>query len=860
MSVKKLCRYRQLQAAILISWCIFLVGTLTCPSIKAQDPSVVGQWGPVLNWPIVAVHAHLLPTGKVLFYPYSDDPRLWDPVTGAITSAAPAGYNIFCTGHTFLPDGRLLVSGGHIANNVGEDKATIYDPFTNTWTRLPNMNAGRWYPTNTALANGDILVVSGDRDTTVGVNVLPQVWDTANNAWRNLTNAQLGLNLYPSMLLAPNGKVFFSMPDQISRYLDTSGSGLWTTVGLRKFGNRSYGSSAMYDDGKVLVVGGGDPPTNTTEVIDLNAVTPAWRYVGAMHNARRQFDATLLPDGKILATGGSSGAGFDDSSAPVFDAEMWDPATEQWTTMAGNTKYHGYHSNALLLPDGRVLTTGGDNQLNAEIYSPPYLFKSARPTITSAPQSVGYGQTFFVQTPNAASIAKVTWIRLPSVTHAFDQNQRINRLSFSQTANGLNVTAPSSGNLCPPGHYMLFILNTDGVPSVAKIIQIGNASVPAPAAPSSLSATVASPSQIDLSWLDNSFNEDGFKIERCQPGSAVGTSTTPAVTVQSAAADETVVDVVSYGSSTAPPTIAANSSQTELWNFRSINADFGIGGACSTKPGASSVGMAWTLSESRNWAIEAVSVKGASGSPPTLDAVSHSAIASTASPYQWNHTCTGTNRALIVGIALANANDTVTNVMYNSVPMLRVASAVQGTARVYIFYLPNPASGTNPISVAFTGGFTSFSVGAVSFTDVDQLQPIRQGTDCTNFSEIAQVGSGTVSYSNTGLASGTNYSYRVRAYNVGGDSSYSNTASANTSTPPPAAPLNLAASAISATRIDLTWTDNTSNEDGFKIERCQGSACSNFSEIAQVGSGTVSYSNTGLASGTNYSYRVRAYN
>lgn len=517
MSLNKLFRYGELRAGIVICWSLLTVATI-CPSVSAQDPSIIGQWSAVQVLPIVAVHAHVLPTGKVLFYPYTDDPHLFDPATGTITSAAQAGYDTFCTGHSFLADGRLLVAGGHIANNVGEPYATIYDPFSNTWTRLPNMNAGRWYPSNTTLPNGDVLVVSGDEDTTVGVNPLPQVWQTASNSWRDLTNAQLSLYLYPAMYLAPNGKVFMSLPSDVTRYLDTSGTGLWTIVATRQFGFRDYGSSAMYDDGKVLVAGGGDPPTNTAEVIDLNAATPAWRFVGSMSNARRQFDATLLPDGKVLATGGSSGAGFDNSSAPVYAAEMWDPATEQWTTMASNTIYHGYHSNGLLLPDGRVFTTGGDNQPNAEIYSPPYLFKGARPAISSAPATVSYGQTFFVQTANAASIARVTWIRLPSVTHAFNMNQRINRLSFSQATGGLNVTAPSNPNLCPPGHYMLFILDGNGVPSVATIVQISAAPPPALAAPSNLIATAVSGTRIDLTWTDNSNNEDGFKIERSLDG------------------------------------------------------------------------------------------------------------------------------------------------------------------------------------------------------------------------------------------------------------------------------------------------------------------------------------------------------
>jgi hypothetical protein len=193
---------------------------------------------------------------------------------------------------------------------------------------------------------------------------------------------------------------------------------------------------------------------------------------------RRQLNATLLPDGKVLVTGGSNAAGFDEPSGAVLYAEMWDPTTETWSTMASHTRYRGYHSIALLLPDGRVLSAGGDlsagggTAFNAEVYSPPYLFNGARPTITSAPTSVSYGETFVVQTPDALGITQVTWIRLSSVTHGFDQNQRINRLGFSQTQGGLAVRTPSSAKVCPPGHYMLFILNSKGVPSVSQILKM----------------------------------------------------------------------------------------------------------------------------------------------------------------------------------------------------------------------------------------------------------------------------------------------------------------------------------------------------------------------------------------------------
>ena len=201
--------------------------------------------------------------------------------------------------------------------------------------------------------------------------------------------------------------------------------------------------------------------------------------------ARRQLNATLLPDGNVLVTGGTSSPGFSDPAGAVHAAELWNPTTEQWTTLASSSDAppigtglsipRVYHSTALLLPDGRVLSMGGNGQTTSEIYSPPYLFKGARPTITSAPASVAYGQSFFVQTPDAAAIlsnGKVTMLRLSSVTHAFNMSQDISTLIFSPAAGGLNVEAPSAATVAPPGLYLLFILNGSGVPSEAKIVRI----------------------------------------------------------------------------------------------------------------------------------------------------------------------------------------------------------------------------------------------------------------------------------------------------------------------------------------------------------------------------------------------------
>jgi len=700
----------------------------------------------------------LLPTGKVLFwdsYENADFPQLWDPATATVSPAARAGYNIFCTSFAFLPDGRLLIVGGHLSDNVGLSYSSIYNPFNNTWTRVADMNAGRWYPTTATLANGDVLALSGMTDTTVGMNLLPQVWQTASSSWRSLTNAQLQLTYYPYMFLEPNGKVFNAGPNQTTRYLDTSGSGTWTVVGNNNYGSRNWGSAVMYEPGKVLIAGGirGDfygsasavAPTATAEAIDLNAPSPSWQYVASMAFPRKHHNLTLLPDGKVLVTGGSSGSEDTNSNSgnPAYAAEMWNPVTNSWTTLASNTVYRGYHATALLLPDGRVVSAGGDNGgASAEVYSPPYLFQGARPTITAAPANVGYSQTFFAGTPDA-SITKVTLLPLSAVTHTNNMGQRINTLSFSPTTGGLNVTVPSSANQCPPGYYMLFILNGTGVPSVAKIIRIDSAAPTPPAAPSNLTATAASSSQINLSWTDNSNNEDGFRIERCQ---GVGCANFAEIT-----------------------TVGANATSY------------------------SNTGL--TASTAYQYRVRAYSSPGNS-------AYSNIASATT------------------------------------------LATAV------------TPAPPSNLTATAISGSqidlvWTDNSNNEIGFK-------IERSLEGTLFSQIATVGGNVTTYSDSNLLPGITYYYRVRAYNGTGDSAYSNTANATTFLLPPplAPPSNLTATSVSSSQINLSWTDNSSNETGFQIARSTDGLV--WLPIGTTAANVVSYNDTGLSSSTLYYYRVRA--
>jgi Domain of unknown function (DUF1929) len=260
----------------------------------------------------------------------------------------------------------------------------------------------------------------------------------------------------------------------------------WTAVGGSTALNG--GSSAMYLPYKILKTGHYDnpnvtqtPSVATAYVLDMSQTSPTWRQVASMQFARTYHNTTLLPDGTVLVTGGGTTTGGGDVADAVLPAELWSPTTETWTTLASMSAPRLYHSEGLLLPDGRVLISGGGRfaddtepvyQYSAEFFSPPYLFKNSgvRPTITSAPSQLSYGQNFTVVTPNAAQIATVSLIRFGSVTHSINMSQRFLPLSFTAGSGSLSVVAPANANLAPPGNYMLFIVDTHGVPSVAAVV------------------------------------------------------------------------------------------------------------------------------------------------------------------------------------------------------------------------------------------------------------------------------------------------------------------------------------------------------------------------------------------------------
>jgi hypothetical protein len=412
----------------------------------------------------VPVHIAETSNGKILVWDGFDaalnSERLWDPDTGAF-DPVPTGRNLFCAGHVTLPDGRVFIAGGHIEANVGTKDTHIFNPLNKTWFRVPDMARGRWYPTATVMPDGRVFVISGDNITLndpsqtlvplkTASETLPEIYNVQTNTWTPVQAAQRRIPLYPFMFVLPNGKLFDAGPDQTTRTLDVN-TGQWSTVGQSPVDGHS---AVMYRPGKILKSGTWADPdfpgiqsTNRAAAIDMTDPSPAWREVAPMHHPRSYHTLTVLPDGTVLASGGATQTDGINPSNAVFSTEIWDPTTDTWTETASYQRPRLYHSSAILLPDGRVLLAGGgafapaNNESNAEIFSPPYLFKGPQPTVTVAPTTLTYGQTFSITTPDASKIQKVSFVRVGSVTHNFDQDQRFQWLNMRAGAQSGTIEA-----------------------------------------------------------------------------------------------------------------------------------------------------------------------------------------------------------------------------------------------------------------------------------------------------------------------------------------------------------------------------------------------------------------------------------
>ena len=468
---------------------LFLALAIVLPA-AAQSPPQVGQWEGPYAWPLVAIHTLVLPSGQVLVF---DGPpanggataQIWDPASGTFTPVPNTFTNLFGSGHSALADGRLLFAGGTASPGVGLPYANIFDPMMQHWTLAAPMAFARWYPTVTTLPDGRLLVTSGSTTCETCLAPTPETYDPLTDTWTQMTGATLSLPLYPMMFVLPDGRVLAAgsvLQSIVSQVLNLS-SQTWTPVGSTAVDG---GSAVMYAPGKIMksgtaaVVGvSSGPAAATTYVIDMTQPSPAWQATAPMAFPRAYHNLTMLPDGSVLATGGGTTTDGTNTTNAVLPAEIWSPVTQTWTTIASMQTPRLAHSTAVLLPDGRVLVSGGGRlgpqpQLSAELLSPPYLFKGTRPTISTIPAAGIYGRTIAIGTPNAAGIGSVALVGLGAATQGFNAGQRYVSLAFTPGAGTLTVQMPANSNLAPPGYYMLFIVDTNGVPSVADTILIGN--------------------------------------------------------------------------------------------------------------------------------------------------------------------------------------------------------------------------------------------------------------------------------------------------------------------------------------------------------------------------------------------------
>ena len=536
------------------------------------DSAVRGEWAGPYPAPgdskipfdrkgVVAVHAVLLHTGKVLMWNgrYEDTDLLfaawtWDPETGDKSPALPfdgetmtkkaweddKDVDLFCSHHVVLEDGRVMALGG----GGGRDEAGkflpghagvfIFDPEDGSdgnWSKHGRMNFNRWYPTAVNMLDGSVVVFSGrgfnppDQDNVVSVPP-HEILSPPAYTPTTLSGDETKTNLYPGLHLVKGGKIFYLpttwqyiFPKEqnpgYAPYVPTISFSLGEDNSIvvedyRDANNnilkprqpwRQEGTSVLLPpahEGRILLLGGGRPKDDgqhedteprSWEILETQGPSsPKWAKSGLMHKPRINVNAVILPDGKVLIVGGHNNQRYEHEAAgQALTAEIFDPdiaindSDQEPIVETGRmAKPRMYHSTAILLPDGSVLAAGGadphkiakpgepipSDYKNFEIYRPPYFFRGPRPTLSSVSENeIPFGAKFSIECPKAANIGKVVLLRPGCVTHHTDPNQRLVELTFTaDEGGGLSVTMEDDPTVAPPGYYMLFIVDHDGLP------------------------------------------------------------------------------------------------------------------------------------------------------------------------------------------------------------------------------------------------------------------------------------------------------------------------------------------------------------------------------------------------------------
>jgi fibronectin type 3 domain-containing protein len=849
----------------------------------ANTPHVTGTWVTLpYQMPINPISATLLHTGQVLIVAGSENDAsnsskgaesyraaVWDPTGTTEGSIAVQNleYDVFCSGTAALPDGRALVVGGTSDYSFkGDNRASIFDPATGEFVQSQSMRDGRWYATATTLGDGRVMTFSG-LSLSGGTNNTVEIYNLANAGagWSSPTTAPFSPPLYPRMAVLPSGNVFYtghgSGTSSANGWIFNSANGGWTSSAATTM-DRSYGSAVILPllppsyTPRVMALGGGSPATATTEIIDLSVASPSWTAGPNMSTGRIQMNAVLLPNGKVLAEGGS--VNNESPDTPGKTADLYDPATNTMGPGGAAQYSRLYHSTALLLPDATVASLGsnpgsrGSYEPAIEIYTPPYLFDANdrlittnRPSITGispSSEAIGYGAPFSVTYTSASAISAAVLVRPGSVTHAFNMDQRLIGLcgpspqpACTGVSGTLSLTSPPNGNIAPPGYYMLFLLDGAGVPSKAQFIQLSPyVGLPPTGAITSPASDTTIPASGSVSFGSST---SAAQYSWVFPGGSPATSVaqTPGnVTFGTAGTYATSLTVIGSDGNSDP------SPPTRTITVTPATADFSITvspPAQEVNPGGSTTFTVTVSPLTGFTGAVSLGVGSESGFPTGISSggFSPASITGSGSSILTMNTTTGTT-PWALSLTITGTSGTLTHTGSTTL-LVNLAPPTGLTA--------TPASGQ--VSLSWTA-----SVGASGYH-------VKRATVGGGPYVIVACPTAT-SYVDTGLSNGTTYYYVVSGAfsgspNAGGESADSSEASATPQGLPPAAPTGLTATPGN-TQVALAW-NASSGATSYNVKRATVSG----GPYAIVASPTsTSYTDSGLTNGTTYYYVVSAVN
>ncbi|MHA7288680.1 galactose oxidase-like domain-containing protein [Arthrobacter sp. MDT3-24] len=476
----------------------------------AGGPELVGSWEVLsTQLPVRAIHSTMLYDGRLLLIAGSGNDGesftagsfkavVWTPTTNAFKEIA-VPYDMFCAGHVTLPDGKVLLAGGTDAFPTTDDgptafkgskKSYYFDPSDDAFHQLGDMTGAHWYPSLTKLGNGDIWSAGGIDEKAKGT-VLTEMFDTSAMDWLPQDQVRQTWSYwgtYPHMFLLDDGKMFYTGGHTFGNGLPGTGSSIynwatgqiWDVPGLRQKDMRDQAGSVLAgpaQDQKLMIVGGGNTDGNTpaislVDIIDFRQPNPQYVPGPDLPGPGKTYVNLInLPDRTVLAANGSQ----LNRAANVQSAALYRPAANKWTPVVADPVGRNYHSTSILLPDGRVAIMGSNPMDNSfefriSVYSPPYMFMGARPTVTTAPGNATYGQ--IIQLGVTGDVTAASLVAPMSSTHQTDTNARLVDLPLAGSDGTRSAQIPNNPNLLPPGPYMLSVLSADGVPSVSRWVWI----------------------------------------------------------------------------------------------------------------------------------------------------------------------------------------------------------------------------------------------------------------------------------------------------------------------------------------------------------------------------------------------------